>query len=76
MQSQYFSRNDVPDHSADGAGAGTRPAAAFSGDGLFSHPDTDHLDPRSDSSPDEDQRSYTGLFREPADAPQQSSETA
>lgn len=79
MQSQYVSRNDVHDRSADDAGveryAGSHPTAASPG-GLFSHPDADHLDTRAASSPDGDQRSYTGLFREPADAPQHPSETA
>ncbi|MCX2946810.1 hypothetical protein [Lentzea sp. NEAU-D7] len=44
--------------------------------GLFSHPDTDHLDTTPHSAPDQDQRSYTGLFREPADTPQNATETA
>ncbi|MDX8050685.1 hypothetical protein SK571_14945 [Lentzea sp. BCCO 10_0798] len=44
--------------------------------GLFSHPDTNHQDTAAHSSPDEDQRSYTGLFREPADTPQNTAETA
>lgn len=48
---------------------------AFPADGLFSHPDMDHLDGTSGSSPDEDQRAYTGLFREPAVAPQENSKT-
>lgn len=40
---------------------------------LFSHPDTDHPDTASGLPPGEDQRSYTGLFREPADAPEDTS---
>ncbi|GAA3629435.1 hypothetical protein C8D88_1011853 [Lentzea atacamensis] len=35
-------------------------------DGLFSHPDQDHGGATSGPAPAEDQRSYTGLFREPA----------
>ncbi|RAS65857.1 hypothetical protein C8D87_104408 [Lentzea atacamensis] len=42
--------------------------SAFPADGLFSHPDMDHLDTRRGSLPDEDQRSYTNLFHEPAGA--------
>lgn len=41
----------------------------FEGDGLFSHSDTDHADATSGSSPADEQRSYTDLFREPADGP-------
>lgn len=36
---------------------------------LFSHPDTDRPDTTPGPPPGEDQRSYTDLFREPADAP-------
>ncbi|PWK89502.1 hypothetical protein C8D88_102776 [Lentzea atacamensis] len=42
--------------------------SAFPADGLFSHPDMDHLETRPGSPPDEDQRSYTNLFHEPIDA--------
>ncbi|WP_157512860.1 hypothetical protein [Lentzea albidocapillata] len=44
--------------------------------GLFSHPDVDLPDTTPGSSPAEDQRSYTGLFREPADTPQNTTGTA
>jgi hypothetical protein len=43
--------------------------------GLFSHPDVDLPDTTPGSSPDEDQRAYTGLFREPAGAPQDTADT-
>jgi hypothetical protein len=43
--------------------------------GLFSHPDADHQDTTPGSAPDEEQRSYTDLFREPAGAPENTTET-
>ena len=39
-------------------------------EGLFSHPDTDHASTKPGPPPVEDQRSYTGLFQEPADGPE------
>jgi hypothetical protein len=44
-------------------------------DGLFSHPDTDHLR-TSSGVPAQEQRSYTGLFREPAFAPETTTSAA
>jgi hypothetical protein len=80
MQTPHVSRDDMNGRSAAdtrvGPHAGTHPATTFPSGGLFSHPDMDHLDTRPGSSPDEDQRSYTGLFREPADAPQDTGEQA
>jgi hypothetical protein len=48
----------------------------FPGDGLFSHPDSDHADVTPGPSPVEGQRSYTGLFREPADGPRNTTSAA
>jgi len=80
MQTEYVSRDDMYGPNAGdtpvGPHVGTHPTTAFPADGLFSHPNMDHLDTRPDSQPDEDQRSYTDLFREPADAPQDISKTA
>ncbi|KOV78209.1 hypothetical protein [Nocardia sp. NRRL S-836] len=47
-----------------------RPATEFVPDGLFSHPDTDLPSARNGSEPPARQRAYTGLFREPAFAPE------
>lgn len=63
MQTQHVSRDDQHDHGTGAVG------------GLFSHPTTDHLDTSPASRPD-GERSYTDLFREPADAPENSGETA
>lgn len=76
MQTQYFPRDDMQDQAeprgADDASVGPhvgeQPATAFAADGLFSHPDMDHLDTRPGPPPE--QRSYTNLFREPDDAPE------
>ncbi len=76
MQTQHVSRDDTHDRGTDDAGVGTQPTTAFGADGLFSHPDTDHLDTKPGSPPDEYQRSYTNLFCEPAGSPQDTGETA
>ncbi|NKE63361.1 hypothetical protein FXN61_44225 [Lentzea sp. PSKA42] len=61
MQNQFVSRDDAQD--------GARPTTEFVAEGLFSHPDTDHPSTRPGPPPAEEQRSYTGLFHEPADGP-------
>jgi hypothetical protein len=45
-------------------------------EGLFSHPDSDRADTMPGPSPVADQRSYTGLFREPADGPENTTSAA
>ena len=45
----------------------THSMPALPAHGLFSHPDVVHAKTTAGTSPDEGARSYTGLFREPAD---------
>lgn len=76
MQNQYIARYDTQDRPDSAGEAHVRPGvdthamSALPADGLFSHPDADRSATEPDSQPDEDSRSYTGLFREPADTPQ------
>ena len=56
--------------------AGAQPTAEFATDGLFSHPDLDHATTNPGSSSAENQPSYTDLFREPADGPENSTSAA
>jgi len=56
--------------------ARARRTSEFAGDGLFSHPDSDHSDEMPGPPPADDQRSYTGLFREPADGPKNTTSAA
>jgi hypothetical protein len=82
MQTQYFSRDDTQEHAEPrsaveasvGPHAGEHPMTVFAADGLFSHPDTDHLDTRPGPPPE--QRSYTNLFREPTDAAENTTSAA